>query len=111
MSGFKKRMIAAQERLARPDRLGTLAARGGVIFCWCNRCAHHARIDGRQLSLTLGPDFPVPEVGVKLRCSNCGAKDVATSAEIAAADAAAPMPASPHRDAGRGPAPIAGMRP
>jgi hypothetical protein len=83
MSRFKERFIAAQERLARPDRLGALAARGGAIFCWCNRCAHHARIDGRQLTLTLGPDFPVPEIGAKLRCSNCGAKDVATSADLA----------------------------
>ena len=88
MSRFKERFIAAQERLTRPDRLGALAARGGAIFCWCNRCANHARIDGRQLTLTLGPDFAVPEIGAKLRCSNCGAKDVATSADIA-------TPASP----------------
>ena len=92
MSGFKERSIAAQERLARPERLGALAARGGAIFCWCNRCAHHARIDGRQLTLTLGPDLPVPEVGAKLRCSNCGAKDVATSADLAAPASAATGP-------------------
>ena len=90
MSGFKERFIAAQDRLSRPDRLGSLAPRGGVIFCWCNRCAHHARIDGRQLSLTLGPDFPVPEIGARLRCSSCGAKDVATSADLAS-----PAPATP----------------
>ena len=92
MSGFKERIIAAQERLARPDRLGTLAARGGVIFCWCNRCAHHARIEGRQLSLTLGPDFPIPEIGARLRCSNCGAKDVATSPDLTPPTSAGPMP-------------------
>ncbi|MCW5771618.1 MAG: hypothetical protein KIT16_08295 [Rhodospirillaceae bacterium] len=89
MSGFKERSIAAQERFSRPDRLGDLAAHGGRIFCWCNRCAHHARLDGRQLSLALGPDFPVPEVGAKLRCSNCGAKDVATRADFAPAPPAA----------------------
>jgi hypothetical protein len=92
MSGFKERFIAAQERLVRPDRLGALASRGGVIFCWCNRCAHHARIDGRQLSLSLGPDFPVPEIGARLRCSSCGAKDVATSADLASPVPAAAMP-------------------
>lgn len=92
MSGFKERFIAAQERLTRPDRLGALAVRGGAIFCWCNRCAHHARIDGRQLTLTLGPDFPVPEVGARLRCSNCGAKDVATSPDFAYAARPAPLP-------------------
>jgi hypothetical protein len=92
MSGFKERFIAAQERVARPDRLGALAARGGVIFCWCNRCTHHARIDGRQLSLTLGPDFAVPEIGARLRCSSCGAKDVATSADLASLPPGAAMP-------------------
>ncbi len=90
MSRFKERLIAAQERLARPERLGALAARGGDILCWCNRCGHHARLDGRQLILSLGPDFPVPEVGVRLRCSNCGAKDVATSAGLGGATATVP---------------------
>ena len=93
MSGFKERFTAAQERLNRPERLGPLAARGGAILCWCNRCAHHARLDGRHLTLALGPDFAVPEVGAKLRCSNCGAKDVATSADCGAA--AAPMAMAP----------------
>ena len=86
MSGFKDRLIAAQDRLGRPERLGPLAARGGIIFCWCNRCSHHARLDGRQLVLTLGPDFAVPEIGARLRCSNCGAKDVATHAASAPAE-------------------------
>jgi hypothetical protein len=75
MSGFKERHIAAQERLRRQERLGALAARGHAILCWCNRCAHHARLDARQLSLALGPDFAVPEIGSRLRCSNrraCG---------------------------------------
>lgn len=84
MSGFKDRLIAAQDRLGRPERLGPLAARGGAIFCWCNRCAHHARLDGRQIALALGPDFAVPEIGARLRCSNCGAKDVATRPEFGA---------------------------
>lgn len=92
MSGFKDRFIAAQDRLARPERLGALAVRGGALLCWCNRCAHHARIDGRQLTLTLGPEFPVPEVGARLRCSNCGAKDVATSADFASLAASASPP-------------------
>ena len=92
MSGFKERFIAAQDRLARPERLGALAARGGALLCWCNRCSHHARIEARQLALTLGPDFAVPEVGARLRCSGCGAKDVATSADLAA-PAAVPMAA------------------
>lgn len=93
MSGFKERFIAAQDRLARPERVGALAAHGGALLCWCNRCAHHARIDARQLALTLGPDFAVPEVGARLRCSNCGAKDVATSADLAPPAAVPAIPA------------------
>lgn len=93
MSGFKERFIAAQDRLRRPERLGEAAARGHAILCWCNRCAHHARIDGKHLSLALGPDFPIPEIGTRLRCSGCGAKDVATSHDLASA--AAPAPAGP----------------
>ena len=94
MSGFKDRLIAAQDRLGRPERLGPLAARGGAIFCWCNRCAHHARLDGRQLALALGPDFAVPEIGARLRCSNCGAKDGATRPELGVPAALAPT--APH---------------
>lgn len=92
MSGFKERYLAVQERFARPERLGPLAERGGKVFCWCNRCAHHARIEARQLSLALGPDLPIPEVGARLRCSNCGAKDVATGADPTAAPGPAAEP-------------------
>jgi hypothetical protein len=31
-----------------------------------------------MLVAQLGPDFPVPEIGTRMRCSACGAKDVAT---------------------------------
>ena len=92
MSGFKDRFIAAEDRLRRPERLGALAARGHAILCCCNRCAHHARIDGQQLSLALGPEFPIPEIGTRLRCSSCGAKDVATSPDLAGA---LPAPSAP----------------
>jgi hypothetical protein len=93
MSGFKERHIAAQERFSRPERLGQLARRGGAIFCWCNRCHHSARIDGHPLSLALGPDVPVPEIGARLRCSHCGAKDVATRADFAPEPAMLELPA------------------
>ncbi len=78
MSRFKDRIIALQEQRRRPERIGEIALRGLAILCWCNRCSHHARLESRQLSLALGPAFPVPEIGARLRCSNCGAKDVAT---------------------------------
>jgi hypothetical protein len=93
MSGFKERFIAAQERLNRPERLGSLVQRGAGILCWCNRCAHRSRLEARRLSLMLGPDFPVPEVGARLRCTNCGAKDVATSVDLSGDGSARPRAA------------------
>jgi hypothetical protein len=44
------------------------------------------------LSLALGPSFPVPEIGTRLRCSHCGAKDVATRPDYAGFPAAANEP-------------------
>lgn len=61
-----------------PARLGDLSSRGLSVFCWCNRCGHCGEIDGAVLAARLGPDVPVPDVGARLRCSGCGAKDVAT---------------------------------
>ncbi len=83
MSRFKDRAIAIEEHVRRIARLGDLAARSQPLLCWCNRCAHAARLDSALLCAALGPHFPVPEIGARLRCSNCGAKDVATRPDLA----------------------------
>lgn len=92
MSRFKDRVVALQEQLRRPERLGAVAANGLAILCWCNRCGHHARLESRALSLALGPAFAVPEIGARLRCSHCGAKDVATKADTEGQRAAPETP-------------------
>lgn len=89
MSRFKDSVIAADERSRRAVPLDQLAAQGIAVFCWCNRCSHRARLDSAQLILALGPAFSVAEIGARLRCSNCGAKDVATRADFGDAPAAA----------------------
>lgn len=61
-----------------PARLGDIAIQGLNVFCWCNRCSHCGELDAVALTARLGPDLPVPEIGARLRCSGCGAKDVAT---------------------------------
>ena len=58
--------------------LGELATASVDVFCWCNRCGHHAIVPAASLTDQLGPQFPVPEIGARMRCSGCGAKDVAT---------------------------------
>ncbi|MGE0256135.1 MAG: hypothetical protein AB7N54_06975 [Alphaproteobacteria bacterium] len=81
MAGLKRTLQAHAERRLQATTLGDLVARSIGVFCWCNRCTHHATLAAATLSAQLGPHFPVPEVGGKLRCSGCGARDVATRPE------------------------------
>lgn len=79
MSGMKRRLEqdrAAAER--RPATLGQMRDEALDVFCWCNRCGHNATVATALLLAQLGPAMPVPEVGARMRCSSCGAKDVAT---------------------------------
>lgn len=67
-----------RSRASAPTTLGDLAAAHIAVFCWCNRCAHHAELASDRLTAQFGPALPVPEVGARLRCSGCNSKDVAT---------------------------------
>ena len=79
MGKFKERQTSVQDgQSGRPATIGELAANQIDIFCWCNRCSHHAVAASTVLAGQLGPGFPVPEVGARMRCSSCGSKDVAT---------------------------------
>ncbi len=78
MAGFKRRELAERDRRLGAATLGDLAAQGVAVFCWCNRCGHNAELATGTLVATLGPDFPVPDAGARLRCSSCRGKDVAT---------------------------------
>lgn len=78
MARIKDTLLRDEERRLKAATLGELAAERLRVFCWCNRCGHNAAIDTARLIAELGPDFPVPEVGARLRCSGCGSKDVAT---------------------------------
>jgi len=78
MAGYKRRLIASEEKRALPLLLGALKHRGVDVFCWCNRCGHSAVMATAQLIGQLGAEIPVPEIGTRMRCSSCGSKDVAT---------------------------------
>ncbi|MBT5263414.1 MAG: hypothetical protein HOL85_01170 [Rhodospirillaceae bacterium] len=78
MGRFKERWLDQQDRRRRATCLGDLTQAGVGVFCWCNRCGHSAEAATQMLISQLGPDFPVPEVGARMRCSACGSKDVST---------------------------------
>lgn len=78
MAAMKRRALAAEEQRHRPVTLGDLRTEAIGVFCWCNRCGHNATVDLDRLIGELGPRFAVPEVGARMRCTGCGARDVAT---------------------------------
>ncbi|MDB3892442.1 hypothetical protein N9368_04935 [Alphaproteobacteria bacterium] len=77
MGGFKKQHTARSEP-SNPTNLGDLKKENLQIFCWCNRCGHNADIDVDPLISALGSLFPVPEIGGRMRCSSCQARDITT---------------------------------
>ena len=78
MGRFKRQAVDKEDRRQGPARLGDLIDAKVGVFCWCNRCGHHAEAATAMLAAQLGSDFPVPEIGARMRCSACGSKDVAT---------------------------------
>jgi hypothetical protein len=78
MSTLKDRLIALDDQRQAGAALGALALRGAAVFCWCNRCAEGTTIAARALLPRLGPGLAAAEIGARLRCASCGAKDVAT---------------------------------
>ena len=77
MGSFKNRDIERGEP-RDPTTLADLAIEDLGVFCWCNRCNHNAELATSLLIDSLNPQFPVPELGSLMRCSACGARDVAT---------------------------------
>jgi len=70
---------ASQSDTAEPPAisLGDLAQSGINILCRCHRCGHRAVLASALLQERLGPAHPVPDIARHLRCTGCGAKDVA----------------------------------
>jgi hypothetical protein len=78
MGRYKERLLAEEEGRRRPTTLADLRTADVGVFCWCNRCGHNAEAATAMLIAQLGPAFPVPEIGSRMRCSACGSKDIAT---------------------------------
>lgn len=47
------------------------------VYCWCNRCGHSATLPLEGLIARLGPNAPLAAMAARLRCSVCGARDIA----------------------------------
>ena len=76
--GWHKRQHTELDEPRNPTTLADMIHEGLSIFCWCNRCGHNSNIDPVPLVTALGPLFPVPELGGRMRCSLCQARDIAT---------------------------------
>ncbi len=61
----------------RPATLGDLADQAMDVWAWCNGCFKNGARDTDALIARLGRAYPVPDVGVRMRCS-CGGRDIET---------------------------------
>ena len=73
-----RRSNTRQPDRAGPATLADLADEGVAVFCWCNRCGHNAILDTSPLIARLGAGFAVPRIATRIRCGDCGERDVAT---------------------------------
>ena len=67
----------ATSRRYRPAILGDLADHGMDVWAWCNGCFKNGAVATDTLIARLGRDYPVPDVGARMRCS-CGVRDIET---------------------------------
>ena len=74
---YKRRGVEAGET-QNMITLSDIIKENILIFCWCNCCSHNDTIDPASLKNILGPLFPIPELGRRMRCSQCQARDIYT---------------------------------
>ena len=98
MGRMKRELIGREDHALQAARLADLLHGQVGVLCWCNRCGHRAEAPVSLLLAQLGPEFPVPEIGTRMRCGSCGSKDVATrpawAAETPGTPTAIPQAAS-----------------
>jgi hypothetical protein len=59
-----------------PETLGGLEAKGLDVWAWCPQCYREKSVSVETLRQCLPESFPVPSVGQRLVCSECGKKGV-----------------------------------
>jgi len=55
-----------------------LSSKNLAVFCWCNACGHNAEIPAERFIERFGKQYPVPELGISLKCSHCQSKNIST---------------------------------
>ena len=62
-----------------PITLGDLIASHRLMWTYCRDCYRERDID--PATLPLPPSQPVPTAGKRMRCSNCGGRQISTAPE------------------------------
>lgn len=57
---------------------GHLAAGYRLAELWCNACQRHASIPVDGLPL----DLPLPDIGLRARCTGCGSRNVTSRGDV-----------------------------
>lgn len=70
--------------------LWNLVQQGIDVFCWCNRCNHHAVLPVRVLAAHMEPSTPVPAVAARVVCSGVWRARGGDPSGLAAAGACQP---------------------
>ena len=69
-------MSRHQQETTPPETLSGLQTKQVGIWAYCERCEHSASIDIEVLLERLPGSLGVPDVGKKLKCSECGKVEV-----------------------------------
>jgi Zn finger protein HypA/HybF involved in hydrogenase expression len=68
------------DEIFAPVTIGDLAAEGRLLWCYCCACGYEREVEPR--SLGLGDDQPVPTAGQRLKCSQCGSREIETKQQL-----------------------------
>jgi hypothetical protein len=63
-----------------PVTLGDLIREKKLLWTYCRDCCRERDLD--PATVPLPPEFPVPEVGSRMKCSVCGSRKVETKPEL-----------------------------
>ena len=77
MGRVKHQEIKAEAAFS-PVTLQDLIAENMAVFCWCHSCGHNAEVKADLFVPRFGKHYPVPELGVYVKCSKCRSKNVMT---------------------------------
>jgi hypothetical protein len=68
------------EEMTGPVTLGDLVREGKLLWVYCRECCRERDVD--PATIPLPPEFPVPEVGSRMKCSACGSLAIETKPEL-----------------------------